>query len=55
MRRAVVVVIVLVFAAAGLAAGLQLHPDQTKCSCLTAQLLTPSSTSPSPADTPSYD
>ena len=55
MRRAVVVVIVLVLAAAGIAAGLALHPGQARCSCLAAQLLSPSPTSPSPPDTRSYE
>jgi hypothetical protein len=51
MRRAVAVVIVLVLAAAGIAAGLQFHSDQARCSCLAAQLLSPSSTGVGPADT----
>ena len=51
MRRAVVVVIALVLAAAGIAAGLSLRSGQARCSCLAAQLLSPSTTSPSPPDT----
>jgi hypothetical protein len=55
MRRAVVVVIALVLAAAGIAAGVQLHSGQARCSCLAAQLLPPSSTGPSPPDTRSNE